>query len=49
MVLILNGSSEHVAHARKKLGFSEKKIEFDDSYDVTKCIWQIEIPDLLHM
>ena len=26
-----------------------KKIGFDDSFDVTKCLQQIEIPDLLHM
>ena len=25
------------------------KIGFDDSFDVTKCLHQIEIPDLLHM
>ena len=29
--------------------FSDKKIEFDYSVDVTKCLHQIEIPDLLHM
>ena len=29
--------------------FREKKIEFDDSFDVTKCIQQIEVPYLLHM
>ena len=28
--------------------FSEKKIGFYDSFDVTKCLQQIEIPDLLH-
>ena len=29
--------------------FFEKKIEFYDSLDVTKCIQQIEMPDLLHV
>ena len=26
-----------------------KKIGFDDSFDVTKCLQETEIPDLLHM
>ena len=25
------------------------KIEFDDSFDVTKCLQQIEMPDFLHV
>ena len=29
--------------------FFRKKIEFDDSFDVTKCLQQIEMPDLLHV
>ena len=29
--------------------FSEKKIEFDDAFDVTKYIRQIEMPGLLNM
>ena len=29
--------------------FFEKKIEFDDSLDATKCLQQIEMPDLLHV
>ena len=29
--------------------FSDKKIEFDGSFDVSKCLKQIELPDLLHM
>ena len=29
--------------------FLRKKIGFDDSFDVVKCLQQIEIPDLLHM
>ena len=29
--------------------FREKKIEFDPSFDVTKCLHQIEIPDLLYV
>ena len=33
----------------KKAFFREKKIEFEDSLDVTKCLQHIEIPDLLHV
>ena len=29
--------------------FSDKKIGFDDSFDVTKCLQQIEMPDLLQV
>ena len=29
--------------------FFRKKIGFDDSFDVTKCLQQIEMPDLLHV
>ena len=29
--------------------FSEKKIGFDDSFDVTKCLPQIEMPDLIRV
>ena len=32
-----------------KRSFFEKKIEFNDSFDVTECFQQIEMPDLLHM
>ena len=32
-----------------KVFFSEKKIGFDDSFDVTNCLQQIEMPDLLHV
>ena len=28
--------------------FFRKEIEIDDSFDVTKCLQQIEMPDLLH-
>ena len=31
-----------------KTGFSEKKIGSDATVDVTECLQQIEIPDLLH-
>ena len=38
-----------VAHGWCKIGhFWEKKIGFDDSFGLTKCLQQIEIPDLLH-
>ena len=29
--------------------FPKKIFGFDDSFDITKCLQQIEIPDLLHM
>ena len=29
--------------------FFRKKTGFDDSFDVTKCLQQIEMPDLLHV
>ena len=48
MVLILNGSSEHFAHVWRKKNL-KKKLGFDDSFDVIKCLKQIEIPDLIHM
>ena len=36
MVLILDGSSEHVAHVRRKIIlFQKKEIGTDDSFDVT--------------
>ena len=32
-----------------KNGIFRKNIEFNDSFDVTKCLQQIEIPDSLSM
>ena len=29
--------------------FFRKKIGFDDSFDVNKCLQQIEMPDILHV
>ena len=29
--------------------FTRKNVGFDDSFDVTKCLQQIEIPDLINM
>ena len=50
MVYIEDGSSEHVAHLSSKIGhFQGEKNLFDNSIDLTKCLQQIEIPDLLHM
>ena len=50
MVFILDGCSFHVAHIWCKQGvFFEKQNEFDDSFDVTKCLQQIEMPDLLYV
>ena len=36
------------ARMMKTRSFSEKKIGFDDSFYVTKCLHQIEMSDLLH-
>ena len=47
MVFRLDGCSFHVAHAWRKI--SGKNTRFDDSFDVTKCLQQIEKPDLLHV
>ena len=50
MVFILNGCPFHYAHVWCKIGiFREKKIGFDYSFDVTKCLQQIEITVLLHI
>ena len=45
---IVAGISEYVAPYNVKKDFS-KKNEFDDSFDITKCLQKIEMPDLLHM
>ena len=38
MLLILDGNSERVAHARRKMGhFGEKKIQFGTALDLSKC------------
>ena len=45
-----HGSSELVAHLWSKIGtFRKKNIGYGDSFDVIKCLQQIEIPNLLHM
>ena len=46
---MVHGTSEHVAHECSNIVLFRKKIEFDDSFDVTKCIQQIEMPDSLHI
>ena len=33
----------------KEVFSEEKKIGFDNSFDVTKCLQQVERPDLLHV
>ena len=49
-VFILDGCSFHVANEWWKQGlFPKKNIGFDDSFDVTKCLQQIEQHDLLHV
>ena len=48
MALILDGNSEHVAHASRKIGLSrEKKIEFIAALDRKKCDKQIKPQRLL--
>ena len=37
MVLMLDGSSEHVAHAIRKIGLFGEKFEFDDSVDLSNA------------
>ena len=50
IVFILDVYSFHVAHVCCKQGlFPKKKLGFNDSFDVTKCLQQIEMPDLLHV
>ena len=42
MILILDGNSEHIAHACSKIGhFGEKKIRFATAFDLIKCPEQI--------
>ena len=45
MVLVSDGRWEHVAHVWCKI---DVKNGFDDSLDVTECLYQIEIPDTPH-
>ena len=49
MVFKLGGCSFYYAHVWCKIGLFRKKIGFDYSFDVTKCLQQIEIPILLQM
>ena len=42
MVLILYGNAEHVAHARRKIGFSDKNIRFLTNLDLNKCLNHIK-------
>ena len=43
MVLTLDGNSDHVAHARRKIGlFGEKKLRFVFALDLIKCLKEIE-------
>ena len=45
-----HSSSKHGAHKLSKIGFfREKKNGYDDSFDVAKCLLQIEILHRLHM
>ena len=41
----IHGTSEHVALVCNKIG----NFDFDHSFDITKCLQEIEISDLLHM
>ena len=48
MVLILDGNSEHVAHAWRKMGpFGGKNIRFVTARDLIKCLEYIKLPRLL--
>ena len=38
MDLMLDGSSEHVAHAIRKIGLFGEKFEFDDSVEIIECL-----------
>ena len=38
-----------ISRCARMMFFLRKKIGFDDSFDVTKCLQQIEMPDLLHV
>ena len=49
MVFIFDGCSFRVAHVWCKQGLFPEKIGFDYSFDVIKCLQEIEMPDLLHM
>ena len=49
MVFILDGCSFYVAHVLCKKGLFPKKIGFDDSFDLTKCLQQIEMHYLLYV
>ena len=48
MVLILDGSSEHVPHVSNKIDNFREKNEIDDAVDVTECLYQIEMPLLIY-
>ena len=49
MVLIQDGSSEHIAHVLCKQVFFDFLGGYADSFEVTKSLQQIEMPDLLHL
>ena len=38
-----------ILRCARKQGLFQEKIGFNDSFDVTKCLQQIEMPDLLHV
>ena len=48
MVLILDGNSEHVAHARTKKSFRIKNIGFVATFEIIKCSKKIKTQRLLH-
>ena len=49
MVFRLDGAHFTLRTHEGKWVFSGKNTRFDDSFDVTKCLQQIEKPDLLHV
>ena len=42
MVLILDGNSEHVTHAWRKVGLSEEQTRFVTALVIIKCLKQIK-------
>ena len=42
MVLVLDGSSEYGAQARRKIFFSIEKFKFETALEIIKCLKQIK-------
>ena len=49
-VLILDGNSEHVAHASREIGiFGEKRESIVTTLDLNECLKRIRYPRALHL